>query len=224
MMYFGVVHDDPRRRRADHRLAQPEAVQRHQDGAAGGAARSAVKPALGEIRDMIVQDTLLPLAATPGQHHAAQTSAFNTSETGDVVHRPRRHQAPSPWCSTPAAGWPDWWLPCSSISFPARRRKLCFDIDGDVSQPTRPNPAHRGEPARHHAEVIRQKADVGIRVGRRRRPLLLHRRQREFISGDFITALPREAFLLKHPGLHDHLRPARQPRREGHVERLAAGR
>jgi phosphomannomutase len=46
----------------------------------------------------------------------------------------------------------------------------------------------------------RQKARHRHRVGRRRRPLLLHRRHGEFIAGDFITALLAEAFLLKHPG------------------------
>ena len=44
----------PRRRRADHRVAQPERVQRHQDGAQGGVPAVSGDAGIGEIRDMIV--------------------------------------------------------------------------------------------------------------------------------------------------------------------------
>ena len=65
MLYFAVArdgHDGGAQITASH---NPEAVQRHQDGAAARRSRSAATPGIGDIRDMIANDTLPPPAATP---------------------------------------------------------------------------------------------------------------------------------------------------------------
>jgi phosphomannomutase len=76
---------------------------------------------------------------------------------------------------------------------------LCFDIDGAF-------PNHEANPLIEDnrrditAEVIRQKADVGIAWDGDADRCFFIDGSGEFISGDFITALLSEAFLLKHPG------------------------
>jgi phosphomannomutase len=82
---------------------------------------------------------------------------------------------------------------------PCRTTKLCFDIDGTF-------PNHEANPLIEEnrrditAEVIRQKADVGIAWDGDADRCFFIDGSGEFISGDFITALLAEAFLLKHPG------------------------
>ena len=79
------------------------------------------------------------------------------------------------------------------------RRRLCFEIDGTF-------PNHEANPLIEEnrrditAEVIRQKADIGIAWDGDADRCFFIDGSGEFISGDFITALLAEAFLLKHPG------------------------
>src|SRR5215471_16870216 len=80
-----------------------------------------------------------------------------------------------------------------------RTTRLCFTIDGTF-------PNHEANPLieenrRDITEaVIRQKADVGIAWDGDADRCFFIDGTGEFISGDFITALLAEAFLLKHPG------------------------
>jgi phosphomannomutase len=82
---------------------------------------------------------------------------------------------------------------------PCRTTKLCFEIDGTF-------PNHEANPLIEEnrrditAEVIRQKADVGIAWDGDADRCFFIDGSGQFISGDFITALLAEAFLLKHPG------------------------
>jgi phosphomannomutase len=82
---------------------------------------------------------------------------------------------------------------------PCRVTRLCFDIDGTF-------PNHEANPLIEEnrrditAEVIRQKADVGIAWDGDADRCFFIDGSGEFISGDFVTALLAEAFLLKHPG------------------------
>ncbi len=82
---------------------------------------------------------------------------------------------------------------------PCKTTRLCFDIDGRF-------PNHEANPLieenrRHIVErVVAEKADVGIAWdGDADRCFFVDGRG-EFISGDFITALLAEAFLIKNPG------------------------
>jgi phosphomannomutase len=76
---------------------------------------------------------------------------------------------------------------------------LCFNIDGTF-------PSHEANPLLEEnrrditAEVIRRKADVGIAWDGDADRCFFLDGSGEFISGDFVTALLAEAFLLKHPG------------------------
>jgi phosphomannomutase len=82
---------------------------------------------------------------------------------------------------------------------PCRTTRLCFDIDGTF-------PNHEANPLIEEnrqditAEVIRQKADIGIAWDGDADRCFFIDGSGEFISGDFVTALLAEAFLLKHSG------------------------
>jgi phosphomannomutase len=82
---------------------------------------------------------------------------------------------------------------------PCKTTKLCFRIDGNF-------PTHEANPLIEEnrrditAEVIRQRADAGIAWDGDADRCFFLDGTGEFISGDFITALLAEAFLLKYPG------------------------
>jgi phosphomannomutase len=82
---------------------------------------------------------------------------------------------------------------------PCKTTELCFTIDGSF-------PTHEANPLIEEnrrdiiAEVLRQKADVGIAWDGDADRCFFIDGQGEFVPGDFITALLAEAFLIKHPG------------------------
>jgi phosphomannomutase len=82
---------------------------------------------------------------------------------------------------------------------PCRTTRLCFEIDGHF-------PNHEANPliAENRldivARVIAEQADVGIAWDGDADRCFFIDGTGDFVSGDFITALLAEAFLLKHPG------------------------
>ena len=82
---------------------------------------------------------------------------------------------------------------------PCRTTRLCFDIDGRF-------PNHEANPLIEEnrrdivARVVAEKADIGIAWDGDADRCFFIDGTGEFISGDFITALLAEAFLLKVPG------------------------
>jgi phosphomannomutase len=82
---------------------------------------------------------------------------------------------------------------------PVKTTRLCFDIDGRF-------PNHEANPLieenrRDIVEaVMKEKADVGIAWDGDADRCFFIDGTGEFVSGDFVTALLAEAFLLKHPG------------------------
>ena len=64
----------------------------------------------------------------------------------------------------------------------------------------RAEPAAGGEPRLHRRAREGRGSRSRDRVGRRRRPLLLHRRPGEFVDGDFLTALLARGVLAREPG------------------------
>jgi phosphomannomutase len=82
---------------------------------------------------------------------------------------------------------------------PCRTTRLCFEIDGTF-------PNHEANPLIEEnrlditAEVVRQNADIGIAWDGDADRCFFIDGSGEFISGDFVTALLSEAFLLKHQG------------------------
>ena len=116
-----------------------------------------------------------------------------------------------------------WSRRSCSTGCRARRR-------GCVSRSTARFPNHEANPLIEEnrrditERVIAEKADIGIAWDGDADRCFFIDGTGEFVSGDFITALLAEAFLLKHPGVDDHLRPARQPRRQGHGRAATAAR
>jgi len=82
---------------------------------------------------------------------------------------------------------------------PCRTTRLCFEIDGRF-------PNHEANPLIEEnrrdivERVVAENADVGIAWDGDADRCFFIDGSGEFISGDFITALLAEAFLLKHPG------------------------
>jgi phosphomannomutase len=82
---------------------------------------------------------------------------------------------------------------------PCRTTSLCFEIDGRF-------PNHESNPLIEEnrrdivEEVVTQKADIGIAWDGDADRCFFIDGSGEFVSGDFVTALLAEAFLLRHPG------------------------
>ncbi len=82
---------------------------------------------------------------------------------------------------------------------PCKTTRLCFEVDGTF-------PNHEANPLIEEnreditAEVIKQKADIGIAWDGDADRCFFIDGSGEFIAGDFITALLAEAFLSKSPG------------------------
>ena len=82
---------------------------------------------------------------------------------------------------------------------PCKTTRLCFEIDGRF-------PNHEANPLIEEnrrdivERVVAEKADIGIAWDGDADRCFFIDGTGEFISGDFITALLAEAFLLKHPG------------------------
>ena len=82
---------------------------------------------------------------------------------------------------------------------PCRTTRLCFEVDGTF-------PNHEANPLIEEnrqdivAEVVRQKADIGIAWDGDADRCFFIDGSGEFIAGDFITALLAEAFLMRQPG------------------------
>ena len=152
---------------------------------------------IGDIRDMIASRRLPAPAATPG-----------TVTTRDIL--PRYIDKVMSFIDASAikpftvvldagSGMAGLVAPRLFDRLPCRVTKLCFEIDGTF-------PNHEANPLLEEnrqditAEVIRQNADIGIAWDGDADRCFFIDGSGEFISGDFVTALLAEAFLMKHPG------------------------
>src|SRR5215470_13008938 len=196
MMYFAVVNDKLEggaQITASHNPKQYNGIKMVRAGAlplSGDAG-------LGEIRDMLVNDRLPPRAATPG-------SVLPRNILFEYVEKVMSFIDPSvikPFSVVldAGSGMAGLVAPLLFDQLPCKTTKLCFDIDGTF-------PNHEANPLIEEnrrditGEVIRQKADIGIAWDGDADRCFFIDGSGEFISGDFITALLAEAFLLKHPG------------------------
>jgi phosphomannomutase len=152
---------------------------------------------IGDIRDMIANDRLPAPPARPG-----------TLTTRDIVpgYIDKVMSFIDPSMIKPfnvvldaGSGMAGLVAPRLFDQLPCRTTRLCFEIDGRF-------PNHEANPLIEEnrqditAEVIRQKADIGIAWDGDADRCFFIDGSGEFISGDFVTALLAEAFLLKHPG------------------------
>jgi phosphomannomutase len=152
---------------------------------------------IGDIRDMLAGDRLPPRAAKPG-----------TVTRRDIL--PRYIEKVLSFIDVSAikpfsvvldagSGMAGLVAPPLFDRLPCAVTKLCFEIDGTF-------PNHEANPLLEEnrrditEEVIRRRADVGIAWDGDADRCFFIDGSGEFISGDFVTALLAEAFLLKHPG------------------------
>ena len=152
---------------------------------------------LAEIRQMLTDDKLPPAAA--------QRGTVSTRNVLDAyVHHVMSFIDPSvikPFNVVLDAGSGMGGLVAPKLfeRLPCRTTRLCFEIDGRF-------PNHEANPLilenrRDIVErVIAEKADVGIAWDGDADRCFFIDGTGEFVSGDFVTALLAEAFLLKHPG------------------------
>jgi phosphomannomutase len=152
---------------------------------------------IGEIRDMIAAGTIPPAAARPGG-----------LSTKDVVEDYVEHVLSfiDPSIIKPfhvvldaGNGIAGMVAPKLFARLPCRVTELCFEVDGTF-------PNHEANPLIEEnrrdivERVVKDKADIGIAWDGDADRCFFIDGTGDFISGDFVTALLAEAFLLKHPG------------------------
>ena len=152
---------------------------------------------IGDIRDMIANDRLPP----PSPMRGSLTSRNILPQYVEKVMSFIDPSIIKPFKAVLDAGSGMAGLvgPMLFDRLPCRTTRLCFEIDGTF-------PNHESNPLIEEnrqditAEVIRQGADIGIAWDGDADRCFFIDGSGEFISGDFVTALLAEAFLLKHPG------------------------
>ena len=196
MLYFAVVHDELEggaQITASHNPKQYNGVKMVRSGALPLSGEAG----LGEIRDMIVNDAI-PMPAVVQGSVAPRNVIF---EYVDKVMSFIDASVIKPFTVVldAGSGMAGLVAPLLFDQLPCKTTKLCFDIDGTF-------PNHEANPLLEEnrrditEEVMRQHADIGIAWDGDADRCFFIDGSGEFISGDFITALLAEAFLLKHPG------------------------
>jgi phosphomannomutase len=196
MLYFAVVRDElggGAQITASHNPGQYNGVKMVKAGALPLSGDAGI----GDIRDMIANDRLPAPAAARG-------SVTSRNVVGDYVNKVMSFLDPAvikPFTVVLDAGSGMAGLVAPKLfeRLPCKVTKLCFEIDGTF-------PNHEANPLIEEnrrditAEVIRQKADIGIAWDGDADRCFFIDGSGEFIAGDFVTALLAEAFLLKQPG------------------------
>ncbi|MCM3880755.1 MAG: phosphomannomutase/phosphoglucomutase [Vicinamibacterales bacterium] len=152
---------------------------------------------ISDIRDMIAGNKIPPAAARPG------STSSRSILTGYAKHV-MSFIDPSiikPFRTVLDAGCGMAGLVAPELfkALPVQADKLCFTIDGTF-------PTHEANPLIEEnrrdivARVVADKADIGIAWDGDADRCFFIDEDGEFISGDFVTALLSEAFLLKEQG------------------------
>jgi phosphomannomutase len=196
MLYYAVVKDNLQggaQITASHNPRQYNGIKMVREGAAALSGDAGI----GDIRDMIAAGRLPSATSTTGgvrthnilpQYVEKVLSFIDTS----IVK-------PFNVVLDAGSGMGGLVAPALFDQLPCRTTRLCFTIDGTF-------PNHEANPLIEEnrrditAEVIRQKADVGIAWDGDADRCFFIDGDGEFVPGDFVTALLAEAFLLKHPG------------------------
>jgi phosphomannomutase len=152
---------------------------------------------IGDIRDMIARGTLPPPAPRPGRVTTRDIVPAYVEKVMSFVD-PAVIE-PFSVVLDAGCGMAGLVAPLLFARLPCRVTTLCFTIDGTF-------PTHEANPLIEEnrrditAEVVRRKADIGIAWDGDADRCFFIDGSGEFISGDFVTALLAEAFLLKQPG------------------------
>jgi phosphomannomutase len=152
---------------------------------------------IGDIRDMIAADRLPPPAARRGSVTTRDALAAYVDHVmsfiDPAVVRPFNVVLDA------GSGMGGLVAPHLFDRLPCKTTRLCFTIDGSF-------PNHEANPLIEEnrvditERVIAEKADVGIAWDGDADRCFFIDGTGEFVSGDFVTALLAEAFLLKQPG------------------------
>jgi phosphomannomutase len=196
MLYFAVVNDNLEggaQITASHNPGEYNGIKMVRTGAQPLSGDAGI----GDIRDMIAHDRV-----------PAPASARGTVTPRDVVPQyidrvmsfvDASVIKPFTVVLDAGSGMAGLVAPLLFERLPCRTTRLCFEIDGTF-------PNHEANPLLEEnrlditAEVIRQQADIGIAWDGDADRCFFIDGSGEFISGDFVTALLAEAFLLKQPG------------------------
>jgi phosphomannomutase len=152
---------------------------------------------IGDIRDMIANGTLPPPAQARGTLTSRDVLDAYIEKVMSFVDTSTIK--PFKVVLDAGSGMAGLVAPRLFDRLPCHTTRLCFEIDGTF-------PNHEANPLIEEnreditAEVVRQGADIGIAWDGDADRCFFIDGSGEFISGDFITALLAEAFLLKHPG------------------------
>ena len=196
MLYFAVANDElggGAQITASHNPKEYNGIKMVRAGALPLSGDAGI----GDIRTMIASDTVPPPARTRG-------SLTTRSVVAEYVEKVMSFIDPAsiePFSVVLDAGSGMAGLVAPQLfdRLPCRVTKLCFTIDGTF-------PTHEANPLIEEnrrditAEVVRQNADIGIAWDGDADRCFFIDGSGEFISGDFVTALLAEAFLLKQPG------------------------
>ena len=195
-MYFAVVEDGLEggaQVTASHNPGEYNGIKMVRTGALPLSGDAGI----GDIRDMIANDRLPAAAAAAGGLESRDILPRYVDKVMSFVDE----SAIKPFSVVLDAGSGMAGLVAPKLfdRLPCRTTRLCFEIDGTF-------PNHEANPLLEQnrrditAEVIRQRADIGIAWDGDADRCFFIDGSGEFISGDFVTALLAEAFLLKHPG------------------------
>ncbi|MDR1990136.1 MAG: phosphomannomutase/phosphoglucomutase [Acidobacteriaceae bacterium] len=195
MLYYGVATeglDGGVQVTASHNPKQYNGLKMVRQGAEALSGDAGI----GDIRDMIAQGTIPPPAAHPGTVTSQNVLAGYIEHVMGFI---------DPTIIKPfnvvldaGSGMGGLVAPKLFERLPCKTTRLCFEIDGRF-------PNHEANPLIEEnrrditEKVIETKADIGIAWDGDADRCFFIDGTGEFISGDFITALLSEAFLLKHP-------------------------
>jgi phosphomannomutase len=195
-MYFAVVEDGldgGAQITASHNPGQYNGIKMVRAGALPLSGDAGI----GDIRDMIANDRLPAAAAAAGRLESRDVLPRYVEKVMSFVDE----SAIKPFkvVLDAGSGMAGLVAPTLFDRLPCHTTRLCFEIDGTF-------PNHEANPLIEEnrrditAEVVRQRADIGIAWDGDADRCFFIDGSGEFISGDFVTALLAEAFLLKHPG------------------------
>ena len=152
---------------------------------------------IGDIRDMIADNRLPP--AAPRRGRVTQADALDRYVEHVMSFIEPSLVKPFNVVLDAGSGMGGLIAPKLFERLPCRTTRLCFEIDGRF-------PNHEANPLIEENRqdiveaVLAQKADIGIAWDGDADRCFFIDGTGEFVSGDFVTALLAEAFLLRHPG------------------------
>jgi phosphomannomutase len=151
---------------------------------------------IGEIRDMLVSSSLPQPAAVPGRRSSRDVLEpyidHIMSFVDESAIKPFRIVADA------GNGMAGVVAPRMFARLPCQVTRMCFTPDGSFPN-HEANPLIEENRAHIVERVVQEKADIGIAWDGDADRCFFIDGTGEFISGDFVTALLAEAFLMKHP-------------------------